>query len=381
MQQKSKLLISKQSFRPSFLSWSGLIALTLCCLLVHPAPSFADNKTKELVYKLWEINSSDKLLNEIKKSLVEGEDSLVAGLDKTNAEKISGIVDDNFTAIRKQMLNYMVTNGRASVLERAHKWLVTPLGQKISRMELSTQSFFNDPEAGIPKKAPEFSKERASLLTKFEHIVFAPANTFLSKTMEHFIYLQNHTRPPNKRLSEKELEQGAKLISVKMSSITTQSLPHIFDKVYGPLSLEEVTVYLNFLDSEGGKGYNDLFLDAYIDALSKTRPSALLQLSKLFEDELSILSPYSKVKLDDKKQRELMELLIKRHGMQTIIIAMLDARGGQMTINYNGDEKEVYGRPNHKYVTLDTLMMDLSRSGKNIRSFYQIVQKKLRATN
>ena len=381
MQWKSKHPINKQTFRNSITTWTGIFIFTICCLLIQPVPSYADAKTKDLVYKLWEVNHNDKLLNEIKKSLVEGEDSLIAGLDKTNAEKISKIVDENFIAIRKHMLDYMVTNGRASVLDRAYKWLVTPLGQKISKMEISAQSFFNDPEAGIPKKAPEFSKERASLLTKFEHIVFAPANTFLSKTMEHFIYLQNHTRPPNKRLTDKELEQGTKLISVKMGAITTQSLPHIFNKVYGDLSLEEVTVYLNFLDSEGGKGYNDLFLDAYIDALSKTRPKALLQLSKLFEDELSILSPYSKVKLDDKKQRELMELLIKRHGKQTIIRAMLDARGGQMTIKYKDDEKEVYGRPNHKYVTLDTLMMDLTRSGKDIRGFYQIVQKKLRSSN
>ena len=353
----------------------------ICCLLAAPASSLADAKTKDLVYKLWDINNNDKLLSEIKRTMISGEDNLIAGLDKTNAEKISKTVDENFVAIRKHMLDYMTTRGRATVLGRAHNWLVTPLGKKISKMEILPHSYFNDLEAGIPKKAPEFSKERASLLTKFERVMFAPANTFLSKTMEHFISLQNHTRQPDKRLSEKELEQGSKLIGVKMGSITTQSLPHVFNKNYGELSLEEVTVYLNFLDSEGGKGYTDLLLDAYIDALIKTRPQALLQLSKLFEDELSILSPYSKVKLDMDKQRELMSLLIKRHGKQTIIRAMLDARGGQMTIKFKDDEKEVFGRPNHKYVTLDTLMMDLTKSGKDIRRFYQIVQKTLRVAH
>jgi hypothetical protein len=377
MQYKSKHQINRLT---RYFKFSSFIALVACSLVLLPLTSHANAGNRDLVYKLWQINSNDKLLDNIKKTLLEGEDSLVAGLEKSESEKISQIVDDNFVDIKQHMLDYMVKNGRASVLDRAHKWLVTPLGQKISKMELSTQSLFNDPEAGIPKNPPDMSKERASLMTKFERITFAPANAFLTKTMEHFIYLQNYTRPPDKRLTDKELEQGAKLISVKMGAITSKTLPHVFDKAYGSLSLEEVTVYLNFLDSEGGRGYNDLFLDAYIDALKETRPKALLQLSKLFEDELSVLSPYSKVKIDKKQEKELMALLIKRHGIHNVILAMLDARGGQMTIIYKGDEKEVFGRPNHKYVTLDTLMSDLDRSGKDIRRFYQILQKKMRSS-
>jgi len=358
-----------------------MIALTMSCLLVNPAASLADAKSKDLVNILWGINNNDKLLGLIKETMLKGDDSLVAGLEKAEAQKISTILEQNFSAIRKHMLDYMANKGRGTALERAHNWLVTPLGKKISKMDLATKTLFIDPEAPLPVKAPEFSQERAGLLTKFERIAFATDNTLLAKTMEHFIYLQNHTRPPNKRFSDKELEQGAKLVAVKMGGITTQSMPFMFDRACSSLSLEEVTVYLNFLDSEAGKGYNDLLLDAYIDALSKTRPQALLELSKLFEDELSILSPYSKVALDDNKQRELMAMLIKRHGKATIIRAMLDARGGQMTIKYQDDQKEVFGRPNQDYVSLETLMLDLAKSGKDIRRFYQIVQKTLRATH
>ena len=91
-----------------------------------------------------------------------------------------------------------------------------------------------------------------------------------------------------------------------------------------------------------------------------------------------MLSPYSKAKLSDAQQRQLMALLIKEHGKPIVIRAMLEARNGEMTIMYKGEDKEVFGRPNQEYVTLDTLMRDLDRSGKDIREFYKIVQKYLR---
>jgi len=136
---------------------------------------------------------------------------------------------------------------------------------------------------------------------------------------------------------------------------------------------------LNYLDSEAGRHYNDLLLDAYIDATKVTRPKTLLQISKLFGDEMAILSPYSKEKLTEAKQRELMAMLIKQYGKPSIIRAMVDARAGQITIKTkDGDTKEVYGRPNHQLVTLDTLMTDLSKSGMDIRGFYKILQKQQR---
>lgn len=350
-------------------------------LLLQAGHCYANDANKNLIYKLWEINATDKLLNDVRLTLLEGEKSLVAGLEKGQADDIRKIVKQNFNSLKPLMIAYMAKNGRTSNFTKAYNWLVTPLGKKISKMELASKSIFSDPEAGVPKKMPEFSKERTALLTKFENLIYAPASSFLFTTMEHFTYLHNHTKPPNKRLSEKNLDQSIKLINVKIGTITTQLLPHIFKKSYGKLSLEEVTVYLNFQASTAGTSYTNLFIDAYIHALKKSRDKALLSLSKLFEDELSILSPYSKKKITSKKARELMAMLIKRHGKQTIIRAMLDARNGQMTIIFNGDEREVTGRPNHKYVTMDTLMMDLDKSGKNIRKFYLIVQEKLRYAN
>jgi hypothetical protein len=237
---------------------------------------------------------------------------------------------------------------------------------------------FSDPEAPIPVKEAEISKDRELLKTKFKGLMFTPANGFSEHTLAHFLTLQNHTRPPNHRLTEVELKQKIKISKVKLSSITQAVIPHAFDRNFGELSLEEVTVTLNFLASDAGKAFTDLALDAYAYAITQTEPKALLELSKLFEDELSILSPYSKKKISASKARELMALLIKRHGKSTIIRAMIEARHGQMTIVKNGEEKEVYGRPNHKLVTLDTLMKDLERSGKDIREFYKIVQEKLR---
>lgn len=337
-----------------------------------------EKANKDLVLKLWSANAGDALLENIKDSLITGEQNLLTGLEQKNTESVKKIVNDNFVDIKAHMLEYMTINGRSTQLKRAHNWLVTPMGEKVAKLKLLALDLFADPEAGIPVKEPELSPERVALQKRFEKLVFSNANTFQTATLEHFMTLQNQTRQPEQRWSDQTLDAQIKSASVKVSGITTQVLPHVFNRLYTDLSLEEVTVILNYLDSEAGRHYNDLLLDAYLDALKTTRPKALLQLSKLFEDTLSILSPYSKEKLTDAKQRELMALLIKEHGKATIIRAMIDARAGQITIKTADDTKEVYGRPNQDLVTLDTLMTDLGKSGMDIRRFYQVLQKQLR---
>jgi hypothetical protein len=356
--------------------------LTSIFLITSPLNSQAlaasNTANKEVVLKLWKITELDSLLDNIKASMYSGKDNLLENLEEESEKKIRAIVDKDFALIKPHMQGYMIKQGSSTKLEMAYKWIVTPLGQKISKMKIIPNGLFSDPEAPVPVKEAEMSKERELLKTKFKTLMFAPANGFSEHTLAHFLTLQNHTRPPNQRLTDVELEQKIKISKVKLSSITQAVIPHVFDRNYNELSLEEITVTLNFLASDAGKGFTDLVLDAYAYAITQTQPTALLELSKLFEDELSILSPYSKKPISGQKARELMALLIKRHGKATIIRAMIEARHGQMTIIKNGEEEEVYGRPNQNLVTLDTLMKDLDRSGKNIREFYVIVQKKLR---
>ncbi|MGD9385099.1 MAG: hypothetical protein PVF28_01015 [Thioalkalispiraceae bacterium] len=352
------------------------------CFIFAPVSTYAvaasNIANKQVVLKLWDITELDSTLANIKASMYSGEQNLIDGLEDESEQKIRSIVDKDFALIKPHMQGYMIKQGSSTKLDTAYKWIVTPLGRKICKKKIIANMLFSDPEAPIPVKEAEISKDRELLKTKFKGLMFTPANGFSEHTLAHFLTLQNHTRPPNHRLTEVELKQKIKISKVKLSSITQAVIPHAFDRNFGELSLEEVTVTLNFLASDAGKAFTDLALDAYAYAITQTEPKALLELSKLFEDELSILSPYSKKKISASKARELMALLIKRHGKSTIIRAMIEARHGQMTIVKNGEEKEVYGRPNHKLVTLDTLMKDLERSGKDIREFYKIVQEKLR---
>ena len=355
------------------------LLLSVSASLAFASDATPDKGNMDLVLKIWKANDDDLLLSNIKTSLLSGDKNLLSGLTDTNVEKVKKIVDTNFADIKASMLRNMALNGRSTQLKRVYNWLETPMGQKISKQKLFAVMLFTDPEAGIPVKPPELSPERAELQKRFEKIMFSNVNTLQTATLEHFMALQNQTRQPDQRLTDVQLDQQTKSASVGVSSVTSQVLPHVFNRLFSGLSLEEVTVVLNFLDSEGGRHYNDLLLDAYIDALKATRPQALLQISKLFDDALSILSPYSKEKLTDAKQRELMALLIKQYGKPTIIRAMIDARAGQITIKTaDNDTKEVYGRPNHELVSLDTLMIDLSKSGTDIRGFYKILQKQLR---
>ena len=335
----------------------------------------AKNSNADYIAILWNSYHVDYLLDNIKASLYSGENNLIGGLEKANADKIKAIVDQNYVDINAHMKEYMAKQGRSTLLVKSIQWFKTPLGEKLTKLNTIPNSLFVDPEAGIPTKEPEVSRERLQLKKKFESLMFGPANGFIIGTHEHFMTLQNYTKQPNNRLQPKQLEQQISLATVKLRNITAQILPFTYYRNYNDLSLEEVTVLLNYLDSDAGRGFTDLLLEAYLDAIKVTEPTALLSLSKLFENELSVLSPYSKAKLSDAQQRELMALLIKEHGKPVVIRAMLEARNGEMTIKYKGEDKEVMGRPNQDFVTLDTLMRDLDRSGKDIRDFYKIVQK------
>lgn len=357
---------------------SSVLLLSSHISPVRAAEATPDKGNQSLVMKLWNINSEDLLLNNIKASLVNGDQNILSGLSAQNADKVRKIIDANFMDIKNHMLHYMAMNGSSTQLKRAYNWLVTPMGEKISKMHIFAQMLFSDPEEKIPVKPPELSPERTNLQDRFIKIMFRDVNTFQVKTLEQLMALQNQARKPDQRWTDTQLDQQTKSASVGISSITSQVLPHVFNRLFTPLSLEELTVVMNYLDSEAGRHYDDLLLDAYADALKATRPQILLQISKLFDNEMSILSPYSKEKLSEAKQRELMTLLIKQNGKPAVIRAMIDARAGQITITTpDGDTKEVYGRPNHNLVTLDTLMTDLAKSGMDIRGFYKILQKQL----
>lgn len=355
--------------------------LLLCSypLLSYAGNASSGNSDAALIKKLWTLNDDDLLLDNIKTSMVTGDKNLLKGLSQKHADSLKKIVDAHFAAIKADMLKYMARNGRLTQLQHANKWLKTPTGSKVSKMHLFAQMLFTDPESSIPANPPDLSPARSKLQQRFINILYTTANTYQTATLEHFMALQNQTREQEQRWTDIQLEQQTKLATVNISGVTTQVLPHVFNTLFKDLSLEEVTVVLNYLDSDAGHYYDDLLLDAYIHALKDTRPDALLQISKLFDSQTAILSPYSKEKLTDAKQRELMAMLIKQYGKPTIIRAMIEARNGQITIKTkDGDTKEVYGRPNHKLVSLDTLMTDLSKSGMDIRGFYKVLQDQLR---
>lgn len=373
------MLMSIRKFtRPGFaLVCAGLLCSLSLAVFAGTAAGASGNLA--LVQKLWNLNDDDLLLDNIKTSLITGNKNLLNGLTQKDADSIKKIVDANFVAIKAHMLQYMAQHGRSTLLTKADAWLNTPTGKKVSKMHLFARMLFTDPEAGIPVKPPTLSSERSQLQQRFISILFSDANTMQTATLGHFMALQNQTRQPEQRLGDIQLKQQINLATVSLSGITGQVLPHVFNTLFKDLSLEEVTVVMNFLDSDAGRQYDDLLVDAYLNALKATRSQTLLQISKLFNSQMAILSQYSKQKISPAQQRELMALLIKRYGKATIIRAMVEARNGQITIKAPGGElKEVYGRPSRRLVSLDTLMMDLSKSGKDIRGFYQILQQQLR---
>jgi len=353
-----------------------ILLLVTLSLFAMTTPAASTNKT--VVIKLWNATHINSLLENLKASFFSGKHNLLNSLADENSKKVKAIVDKDYATVKPHMQGFMIQRGDISKLKHALKWIETPLGQKIAKQKLIPQSLFSDPESPIPVKSPELSRERQAYKKKFEGLMYSPMISITEQTVGHYLTLENHTKAPNARLQEKELVQKIKIATVKISGLVQQIIPHSFDRNFSELSLEELTVTMNFLQSEAGRAYIELLVAAYKYALTQTQPKALLSLSKLYESELSILSPYSKKKISSVKERELMALLIKQHGKATIIRAMVEVKHGEMTIIKNGEEQQVFGRPNQKYVTLDTLLRDLSMSKKDIREFYVVVQKKLR---
>lgn len=330
------------------------------------------------VQKLWRVGQLDSFLTEMKKSLLEGRENLLIAADPLVKDALPGILDTTFAEISTGMQQEFVRLVDAKHLQTAIAWFESPTGQRVLKAEQSNKLDMNTLNDKVPFKKPKLSDERKALSARFIKAVYSPSKLLMVDTMRFFVKVSNHTKSPRKRLSEKTVSQALTVLDVKIGNLTSQVLPYVFARTYKDLQVDEVIRYVDFLESDAGQWFYTSYAKAYSVALEQSRQTASLSLTKIFDDDLAVLSPYAKTKISDEQAKQLMELIIKRHGKPTVIRAMLDARAGEITINYNGEERSSFGRPNQNYVTIKTLMDDLAKSGKDIRQFYQIMQKYIR---
>ena len=329
--------------------------------------------------KLWELTGGTRTLNQIKAGLGGSESQYSVAVDKNMAEKINGVLTQAFDPVPALFQDYIAKNGRPDQLAAIVKWLESPFGKKVQEAEAKAPPLqYNELERTIPLKEPKFSKEREQLFQRYDKVVYESTNKLIAETAEFYLLVNNGIKPPTERLSAKDLDQAAKLKRTQMGTLTQQLLPHLFASTYRDMIVDELRIYINFLETDNGRAYLKLTSDAYVNAFQKVRPDVLLKLASIFEDELAILSPYSKEPLSEQKQKQLMNTMIKRFGKPPLIGAILEIRGGQITIVRHGVEQETFGRPNHDFVSVDTLMKDLRKAHIDMRRYYQVVQKRVR---
>lgn len=341
--------------------------------------TYAKKESKlEMTKEVWVLFGHDKVLEEILNGLLSTETGLLANLNKEQSAKVTIIIKDNFAEIRRLMIRHISENASRSELKQMISWGKKPVGKKSLRDFAHARLLFNDMNPSMLQTAPELSSQRQKLMHNFESIYYEYTRRLLMSITDYQYTLYNATLGPEKRQSEKEIKHTLDRLSVEVNQVAKKKLPHIFDRSYRKLSLEEVSVFIKFHKKPYTKAYHKIFYDALEYAIAQVKPKAVLKFASIFEDELAILSPYSKEKISTKKQRELLAILIKQYGKGPIIQAMIEIRSGQITIMHKDEEKEVYGRPNQDLVTIDTLMLDLQRSGSDLRKLYVIIQKKLR---
>lgn len=341
-------------------------------------PPPAAGSAADLAARIWVLSGGDKTLSQIKAGLSSGEGHLSVAIDKPMADKITEVLNQALDPVPVLYQDYIAKNGKTDQLASIVKWLESPFGKKVREAEAKAPPLqYHELERTIPLKEPKFSKEREVLYKRYEKIAYETNYKFISETSDFYMVVNNGIKPPTERTAAKDMEQALKLNRVKMSELTRQLLPHLFASTYREMIVDELKIYIDFLESEPGRAYLNLNTDAYVNALQKTRPDVLLKLAGIFEDELAVLSPYSKEVLSDARQKQLMTTMLKRFGKPPLIGAILEIRGGQMTIVRNGVEQEVYGRPNQDFVTVDTLMKDMRKARYDLRRYYQVVQKRV----
>ncbi|MBI3560941.1 MAG: hypothetical protein HY080_04405 [Gammaproteobacteria bacterium] len=340
----------------------------------------AAGSVAELAHKIWIFANGEKTLNQIKAGLGGTENQLSVSIDKPMAEKINNVLTEAFDPVPGLFQDYVVQNGKPEQLAAITKWMESPFGKKVREAEARAPALqYNELERTVPLKEPKFSTEREALYKRYEKIAYAANARIITATMEFYTVINNGIKPPTERMPPKELEQTLKLAHTRMATITQQLLPHLFASTYRDMIVDELKIYINFLETDAGHAYLQLTSNAYVAALEKIRPGVLLKLASIFEDELAVLSPYSKEPLSEQKQRQLLITMIKRFGKPPLIGAILDIRGGQITIVRGGVQQETFGRPNHEYINVDTIIKDLHLSKIDLRRYYQVVQKHVRS--
>ncbi len=348
----------------------------------NPAVKHAAGSPAELAHKIWLFTNGDKTLTQLKSGLSGGDSQLSISIDKPMAEKINGVLGQAFDPIPGLFEEYIAKTGKPEQLAEIVKWLDSPFGKKVREAESKAPPLqYNELERTIPLKAPNFSKEREQLYKRYDKVAFASTAKMITETVEFYLVVNNGIKPPTERTSPKELEQAVKLSRTRMDGLTQQLLPHLFAGTYRDMIVDELGIYIKFLETDAGQAYLRLTSDAYVAALKQVRPTVLLRLADIFDDELAVLSPYSKESLSPQKQRQLLQTMIKRYGKPPLIGAILEIRGGQITIIRHGAQQEMFGRPSQDLVTIDTLLKDLALARTDMRRYYQVVQKRIKSGN
>ena len=299
------------------------------------APAKPLNSNPELAKKIWLLINGDKTISHVKSGLGGGESQMSLSIDKNMAEKITAVLNQAFDPAPEQIQAYIAEKGNPEHLAAIVKWLESHYGKKVREAESKSQIQYSELERNVPLKEPKFSKEREALYKRYERIALESNTKIITETLEFYAVINNSTKPPTERVAPKELEQTLKLNKDKMSVLTQQVLPHLFASTYRDLIVDDIKVYIDFLETPAGNSYLQLTTDAYTNTLRKLRPDVLLKLADIFEDELAVLSPYSKETLSEAKQTQLMTTMLKRFGKHALISAILEVRGGQITILRN----------------------------------------------
>ncbi len=187
-------------------------------------------------------------------------------------DELAGMVAKAYDAkaLREKVRKHLQANLSEEDIQAALVWLVSPLGEKITKLEeeASTPAAY----AEMQKQADQLAgnAERVALLRKLDSTVKATETgvTVALNSQIAIIAVLTSGAPPEKRPSLEEIENEVTKNKGQIRSLVEQDTLRSFLYTYRGLSDAEINRYIDFAVSPSGKKYQTVTTEGFTAAIT-----------------------------------------------------------------------------------------------------------------
>ncbi len=245
----------------------SIIHYLLPLLLLHSLVSFADD-IDELMQRSGINQQMEQIEADISPSLQEADGQLPGDA----MQKLEQVMLKEFAAetLKQSIRQQLQTRLSRSDIKTVLKWLNSPLGKKITALQMANSGNANvdDMQESIDELLAD--SERFELMREL-NAVSGTSDAMLAMTlaMQEAMFYGLKASTAHSELDDNMIQQMMSMakqqLQTQMELMAVSSLLHS----YRDLSISEIKQYINFASSPAGKNYHQAFIQALSDAMAK----------------------------------------------------------------------------------------------------------------